>query len=292
MGRKSAPHDDVQMLRQQMEVTCPEPTQRSAIQILHVAQMSVSPHACESVEQVVVAATETSATPLGSMEKFQRVLLQLTPTEQQYVKHAATDPQWCDRLLELPVQNAVAMVRDEIVHREYEQQRIEQFLRRELKWCHMMAGRMVGWGDNEDVVQDASIDLLRYIRRMPRSESAKALASDESLRALMSTITSRRAFDLLRKRQRRKEHVTADGASVERGDDSSMQRSQAALDVDRLERVYREMRPIQRIVHVLHHFYGFTARDCAKALSLKESNVDTLIGRATEMLMQAMEMKS
>jgi RNA polymerase sigma factor (sigma-70 family) len=305
MGPKSAPHHHEQLLSpQQRESAFPEPTQRIAIQILHVAQTSVSPHGGKSVEQVaycgtqsatatmeslVVAATEAPTAQLGRTEELGRVLLQLTPSEQQYVKRAATDPRWCDRLLQLPVPNAVATIRDEIVHRE-QQQRIDQFLRRELKWFHLMAGRMAGWADAEDVVQDACIHLLRCIRRMPQSDSAKTLASDGALRALMSTITSRRAFDLLRKKQRKKEHVTADGASVERRDDGSMQRSQAALDVERLERVYRAMRPVQRIVHVLHHFYGFTARDCAKGLSLTESNVETLICRATEMLKRAMEM--
>jgi RNA polymerase sigma factor (sigma-70 family) len=273
MGRKSAPHHDVQ---RQLETA----TQfRSAIQRLYVV-----------VQSLMVK--EAPTTPPGPTEELERVLLELTPNEQQYVKRAATDPQWYVRLLQLPVQNAVATIRDETVHREQEQQRIDQFLRRELRWFHVMAGRMAGWADAEDVVQDACIHLLWCIRRMPRSESSKTLASDGALRALMSTITSRRAFDLLRKKQRKKEHVTADGASLEWGDDGSMQRSQAALDVTRLERVYSAMRPIQRVVHVLHHFYGFTARDCATTLNLTESNVETLICRATEMLKHAMEVKS
>jgi len=84
-----------------------------------------------------------------------------------------------------------------------------------------------------------------------------------------------------------------------------MMHSQAALVVGRLEYVYRAMRPIQRIVHILHHFYGFTARECVATLAsnvelltesnleaLTESNVETLIYRATQELKQAMEMKS
>jgi RNA polymerase sigma factor (sigma-70 family) len=312
MGPKSAPHHDGQLLPyagksvEQVAYCGAQSVMAEARTVIRdrdaggPADAALTPPtrmqtgqgpATATVPSLVVAAMDAPTTPLGPTEELERVLLQLTPGEQQYVKRAATDPRWRSRLLQLPVQNVVATIRDEIVHREQEQQRIDQFLRRELQWFHVMAGRMAGWADAEDVVQDACIHLLKCIRRMPRSESAKTLTSDGALRALMSTITSRRAFDFLRKKQRKKEHVTADGASLERGDDGSVQRSQAALDVDRLERAYRAMRPIQRIVHVLHHFYEFTARDCAKTLHLTESNVETLIYRATKMLKYAMETK-
>ena len=146
--------------------------------------------------------------------------------------------------------------------------------------------------------------LLLYICKLPQQKSIDILASDTALRSLMCKITLRRAYDVLRRRKRSREDLTTDEAMVEHGDESAILRSQAQIDVARLEQVYSAMDPIQRFAHILHHFYGYKARECAAMLSaalkelrvdtrdLTEAGIETKISRATKALKRAMEMKS
>jgi RNA polymerase sigma factor (sigma-70 family) len=232
----------------------------------------------------------------GLAQRFDLLLAQLTFDERLYLTRIAerlsgeAGLQWRNRVVAECSERLTADPRD-VIMRELAYQRIDQFLRSNLGRVRMFAARTVGAIDADDVVQEASLDLQQYILKLPWPSSASPLASDASLRSLIFRITSCRVYDALRKKKRAKEQLTAEGAVMDRADDRSMRRSEAALDVDRLQHCYTIMPPIQRIVHVLHHYHEFTARECATMLGLTVSNVETLISRATEMLKNATEIE-
>ena len=163
---------------------------------------------------------------------------------------------------------------------------IREFVHQHARALNVLAARLVGRADAEDVAQDAFVNLAKWIQTTPLDEAMACLRSDDGLLKLMCKMTSCRAYDHLR---RRRDELAGDGEQIERTEDRSRVCSQVALDVKRVERAYRMLPPTQRIAHVLHHYYGFTDADLEATLGITKANARTLVWRANLALKGAME---
>jgi DNA-directed RNA polymerase specialized sigma24 family protein len=164
---------------------------------------------------------------------------------------------------------------------------IREFVHQHARALEVLAARLVGRADAEDVAQDAFVNLVKWVQTTPVDEAMACLRSEDGLLKLMCKMTWCRAYDHLR---RRKDELAGDGEQLERTvEDRSGVCSQVALDVKRVERAYRRLPPAQRIAHVLHHYYGFTDADLEATLGITKANARTLVCRANLALKAAME---
>ena len=167
-----------------------------------------------------------------------------------------------------------------------------RFVQGQSRWLRRLATRLVGLNDADDVAQEALVSFMKWIRTHPPQHALELLRSTEQSQALVYTITARRAYEHLRRRERRKDHPTVDGAEIERGtSEPAMPRPDVRVDIERLEAAYAALSPMQRIVHVLHCYYEFTDADLAETLGISKTNSRTLVFRANRALKSAMEMK-
>ena len=173
--------------------------------------------------------------------------------------------------------------RDSLFHR---------FVQGHAGWLRRLATRLVGRNDGDDVAQEALVSFMKWSRTHPLQQVLELLRSAEQSKALVYTIAARRAYEHLRRRERRRDHPTVDGAEIERGtSEPAMPRLGVRADLDRLEAAYAALSPMQRIAHVLHHHYGFTDAELAETLGTSKTNSRTLVCRANRALKSAMEMK-
>jgi RNA polymerase sigma factor (sigma-70 family) len=194
---------------------------------------------------------------------------------------------------EEPPAQVDAPEREPAVRREQECL-IRQFVNDHGRQLVGLAARMVGRASAEDVAQEAFVRLAKRIEQYPLPEVMALLRSPSDLRKLMYRITACRAFEHLRSRYGRAER-RAGASELERAlDEASLLRSQHDLgldvSVDAVERAYRKLPPMQRLAHVLHHYYGLTDSELAAALNTSPSNSRSLVCRATRALRRAMEM--
>jgi RNA polymerase sigma factor (sigma-70 family) len=153
----------------------------------------------------------------------------------------------------------------------------------------MMATRLVGSGEADDVTQEAFISLLRWVQARPASGVKALLDSTNGVQRMLFRFTACRSYDLLRQRASRREQLTAGGEESELGDGEAATAPQyLAAELARLERAYATLPPAQRVVHVLHHYYGFTDADFEETLGLSKANSRTLAHRARVALKRAM----
>jgi len=175
-------------------------------------------------------------------------------------------------------------------HREPQASLLQQFVRAYGRQLLMMATRMVGRTHAGGVAQEAFVRLAERIERRPLPEVMALLRSPTDLRKLMCRITACRAFEHLRRR----EPLTGasnDRAEIEMVDVSMLQRLRTTLDVERVERAYTSLSPMQRIAHVLHYYYGFTDADFQLTLGISRTNSRALVSRANRALRRALENK-
>lgn len=168
---------------------------------------------------------------------------------------------------------------------------VQQLVREGGRQLLTMATRMVGRAHAEDVAQEAFVKLAERIERRPLPEVMALLRSPTDLRKLMCRITACRAFEHLRRREDLIGASNDDRAEIEIGEVSLSQRLQTTLDVERVERAYASLSPMQRIAHVLHYHYGFTDTDFQLTLGISKTNSRTLISRASRALRRALEKK-
>jgi RNA polymerase sigma factor (sigma-70 family) len=173
---------------------------------------------------------------------------------------------------------------------------IEAFVRQHSQTLLTIAARLVGREDAEDVAQNAFVNLTVLITRMPYADAVQLLESRENLLRLMCKIASRRAYDRLRERCRNREQLT-NGAEIEDVVDEAPRQDHQSPEQElednlaRLTRAYAELKPMQRIVHVLHYYYHLKHAEIAKMLHISESNSKSLASRAHLVLTRAMEMR-
>jgi RNA polymerase sigma factor (sigma-70 family) len=170
---------------------------------------------------------------------------------------------------------------------------IRQFVRDHGQQLIALAARLVGRASAEDVAQEAFVRLAKRIEQYPLPDVMALLRSPTDLRRLMFRITACRAYEHLRSRYGRAQ-AQGTGELEPALDEESLQRSQHDLEldisVDAMEQAYRTLPPMQRLAHVLHHYYGLTDSELASALNTSPSNSRSLVCRATRALRRAMEM--
>lgn len=176
--------------------------------------------------------------------------------------------------------------------REAQSNLLHQFVREYGRPLLTMATRMVGRTHAEDVAQEAFVRLAERIEHRPLPEVVALLRSPTDLRKLMYRITACRAFEHLRRRENLTGASNDDRAEIEAVDVSVSQRLHTTLDVERVERAYASLSPMQRIAHVLHDHYGFTDTDFQLTLGISKTNSRTLVSRANRALRRALEKKS
>lgn len=235
------------------------------------------------------------------LERWKSLLNQLAFDEQQAASSVIrwlqddVEKRWREQLFELSSgDGAVAAIREELCQRRTLVQGIEKFLREHLRRLVQQAARLAGPHNANDIVQEASVSLMKCSAGMLSIDWDPYVAENGGMPKLMHTIVARRAYDFLRQQQRNRQHVTADGDPPDRGDDTVTQRVEAALDVARVEAAYCAMPIDHRIAHILHYWYGFTAKECAAVLDSQDGvdKVEKWISRATAVLKRAMEKKS
>jgi RNA polymerase sigma-70 factor, ECF subfamily len=181
----------------------------------------------------------------------------------------------------------------ELAVRSEQEYLIRQFVREHGQQLIGLAARLVGRASAEDVAQEAFVRLAKRIEQYPLPDVMALLRSASDLRRLMFRITACRAYEHLRRHYVR---AQAQGTGeLERAlDEESLQRSQHDLEldisVDAMEQAYRTLPPMQRLAHVLHHYYGLTDSELAAVLQTSPSNCRSLVFRATRALRRAMEM--
>jgi RNA polymerase sigma factor (sigma-70 family) len=205
------------------------------------------------------------------------------------------DVRQLERQLEAVRQDPASGVLVQILERRLKTLRSEH---RKLIWelahqhapvLRVLATRLVGSPEADDVAQEAFLSLLRWVQARPASEVQALLDSQNGVQRMLVRFTSCRAYDLLRQRAHRREQLTASGDESElRGTTAAALPQYLAVDIARLERAYAALPPAQRIVHVLHHYYGFTDSDFEETLGLSKANSRTLAHRARMALKAAM----
>lgn len=200
-----------------------------------------------------------------------------------------------ERQLEAVRQDPAQGVLVQILERRLETLRSEQ---KKLVWqlahqhapaLRLLATRLVGSNEADDVAQEAFISLLRWVQARPASEIKALLDSKNGVQRMLVRFTACRAYDLLRQPANRREQLTASGEESDlRGSTAAALPQYLAVEIARLERAYVALPPAQRVVHVLHHYYGFTDADFEETLGLSKANSRTLAHRARTALKAAM----
>lgn len=205
------------------------------------------------------------------------------------------DVRQLERQLEAVRQDPTKGVLVQILERRLETLRSEhkqlvwELARRHAPALRVLATRLVGSGEADDIAQEAFLSLARWVQARPASEIKALLDSTNGVQRLLVRFTSCRAYDLLRQRAHRREQLTASGEESElRGSTAAALPQYLAVEIARLERAYAALPPAQRVVHVLHHFYGFTDSDFEETLGLSKANSRTLAHRARMQLKAAM----
>jgi RNA polymerase sigma factor (sigma-70 family) len=182
----------------------------------------------------------------------------------------------------------------ELAVRSEQEYLIQQFVRDHGQQLIGLAARLVGRASAEDVAQEAFVRLAKRIAESPLPEVMALLRSSEDLRRLMFRITACRAYEHLRRHYGRAGQAQRSGEIERALDEESLQRAQRDLEldisVDAVEQAYRTLPPMQRLAHVLHHYYGLTDSELAAVLQTSPSNCRSLVWRATRALRAAMEM--
>lgn len=179
----------------------------------------------------------------------------------------------------------------ELMHHEQEQgQLVRGFVHEHSRWLRSLAARFVGRNHADDVAQNAFLSLVTWIRTNPPQDVMSLLRDPTQLRKFMSTLTARRAYDLLRREQRRRDQLTDDGAPRE-PDAGTVMTGPHAGDIARVERAYAGLSPLQRIAHILYHYYELDHADVATVLEISVTNCRTLVCRANRALKRAMEIE-
>ena len=200
-----------------------------------------------------------------------------------------------ERQLETVRQDPAQSVLVQILERRLETLRSEQT---RLVWqlahqhtpaLRLLATRLVGSNEADDVAQEAFVSLLRWVQARPASEIQALLDSKNGVQRMLVRFTACRAYDLLRQPANHREQLTASGEESElRGSTTAALPQYVAVEIARLERAYAALPPAQRVVLVLHHYYGFTDADFEDTLGLSKANSRTLAHRARVALKAAM----
>jgi DNA-directed RNA polymerase specialized sigma24 family protein len=212
------------------------------------------------------------------------------------------DVRTLERLLDTMRHNSAQADLVKILERRLETVRQDQekliwhLAREQGKAMHMLAARLVGRNDADDVTQEAFVSLLKWVQSKPLSEIMHLLRSPKGLQRLMYRQTVCRAYDHLR-RQSCKEGKWVMGDEIEGdgkhflADPVSTLDQHISIEIERLDRAYASLPPAQRIAHILHYYYGFTDADFEATLGLNKSSSRSLVHRANLALKRAMEMK-
>ena len=208
--------------------------------------------------------------------------------------HPGGDVQRLETLLEAArreptVSGSVPLLENRLERARCEQaDLIRQLAHQHSRTLFVLAIRFAGCNAADDVAQEAFISLATWITKHPLSEVKRLLETPKDLQKLMCRVTARRAYDFSRKRRER----AIEESEVERVvDGTPLLDPQTAIAIARLERAYASLPAMQRIAHVLHHYYEFTDADIEDTLGVKKTNSRTLVHRANLALKRAMEMK-
>lgn len=166
---------------------------------------------------------------------------------------------------------------------------IEAFVTSHCSALLRLAARFVGPSNAEDIAQDAFVSLNRWILVRPLEHVMRVLENRGELDRLMRCMTVRRAIEWIRKHRRPNELAAEDPVDAELAGTGWQELPRTAFEMTRLERAYEQLPPMQRVVHILHHYYGHTDTEIAQMLRLTKPCVRTLAARANFALKRAME---
>jgi len=153
----------------------------------------------------------------------------------------------------------------------------------------LLSARLVGGNDADDVAHDAFVSLLSWMQETPVPEIETLLDSEDGVARLLYQLTVWRAYDHHRRTKRRREDLTAHDERAPAIDQAHAAQPQfLAPDIKRVEQAYAALTPVQRIAHVLHHYYGFTDADFETTLGWNRASSRSLVHRANQALKRAM----
>jgi len=98
--------------------------------------------------------------------------------------------------------------------RQEQERLISQLAREHGSALRILAARLVGANDAEDMAQDAFVSLLRWIKGRPQSQVEELFRSHDGVQRLMCRITACRAYDYLRHRSSRSAVSESDGCRI------------------------------------------------------------------------------
>jgi DNA-directed RNA polymerase specialized sigma24 family protein len=157
----------------------------------------------------------------------------------------------------------------------------------------VLSTRLVGSNDADDVTQEAFVSLIVWMQDKPVPDLSRLLASKNGVLRLLYRLTVCRAYDHLRRRKARPEDLTPKGEDGEFPIDPAhgSQPHFIAEDIARVERAYAALPPLQRIAHVLHHYYGFTDADFEETFQWNRISSRSHVHRAKVALKRALRTK-
>jgi RNA polymerase sigma factor (sigma-70 family) len=165
---------------------------------------------------------------------------------------------------------------------------VEQFIRAYSDKLRRLAARLVGVAHADDVTQDAFENFTKKLGTDPAFQAL--LHSQEELFRLMRTITSRRAYDKLR-RNRRQVSMSDHQEATDIPDEAPLcDGVPARVAVARVAQAYDALPPAQRVAHVLRYYYDYSHDQIAETLMISESTSRRLVFLANHALRKAMEM--
>src|SRR5215467_1528393 len=115
---------------------------------------------------------------------------------------------------------------------------IRRFVHDHAPALHLLAARLGGREEAMTVAQEAIANLAQRIWMMPRREAMELVTDPERLWCLICKLIGCRAYDHLKKRPPNRE-----------------------CDVDRVQLAHDLLSPAERVIYILHHYYGFTDSD-------------------------------
>jgi DNA-directed RNA polymerase specialized sigma24 family protein len=167
---------------------------------------------------------------------------------------------------------------------------LSEFVHKHAGKLLLLATRLVGPNDAQDVTQEAFVNLTQRLRNKPIADVLALLRSTEDLSRLMYRITVCRAIDLVRARHARKAQVTLELDEQELvGEDAAPLHLDLRIDAAHLEHAYAQLPAEQRIAHVLRYFYEFTDTDFEETLGFTKARTRTLVYRANMTLRRLLE---
>ena len=154
----------------------------------------------------------------------------------------------------------------------------------------LLAARLVGSNDGDDVAHDAFVNLLSWMRETPVPQIQELLDSENGVTRLVHRLTVCRAYDHHRRNTRRREDLTAHGDELELPSAGAHDTPPPFLapEIERVEHAYAALTAVQRIAHVLHHYYGFTDTDFEETLGWNRATSRSLVHRANQALKRAL----